>query len=421
VAITVHRGDALEQLRALPDHCAHSLVTDPPAGIGFMGMAWDGDKGGRAQWIAWLAAILAESRRVLRPGAWALVWALPRTSHWTATALEDAGFEVRDVIVHLFGQGFPKSLDVSKAVDKAAGAQREVVGRVVYGDGDGRVRNTAKSIGFGGCDPAADQRTVTAPATDAARQWSGWGTALKPAAEHWILARAPLAGTVAANVLAHGTGALNIDGCRIESVERPLIVSDRSNGSLGNSYSGGPTGELCGSRNAGTTSTGRWPANVVLSGEAIELLDAQSGARHRAAAAPERIALESGGASRFFYCAKASRAERGKGNAHPTVKPLDLMRWLVRLVTPAGGTVLDPFAGSGTTGVACVAEGCFDFLGIEREGEHAEVAIRRAQALDPLFWQEPAPAPAPTTVEARAHSTAQTGSLFGASPTSPTR
>lgn len=464
---TVHEGDALDVLRKLPDCSAHALVTDPPAGISFMGREWDGDKGGRAQWVAWLAAILTEARRVLRPGAHALVWALPRTSHWTACALEDAGFEVRDVLVHLHGQGFPKNLDVSKAIDKAAGAPRPVVGTR-------KLTGKARVLKGGNFDGGYDGReltedyALTAPATDAAATWQGWGTALKPAAEHWILARVPLEGTVASNVLEHGTGAINVDGCRVGS---ELITA----------HGGGVNGQgRTYARGAGIPAihVGRWPANVVLSGDAPELLDAQSGEReagvmparasgmgyHGGAKGTHtgvRIVLDSGGASRFFYCPKAATSERyahlscncetpdltawesapdaapsphtraprgsstldlfaelsattpakavGAGvvvpagsplsvrrsvcakcsgavrsESHPTQKPVELMRWLVRLVTPPGGTVLDCFAGSGTTLLACLAEG-MDCIGIERQPEYAALARERAHTAAPLL------------------------------------
>jgi DNA modification methylase len=212
--VTVILGDCLSVMKTMPDNSIDAFVEDPPSGIAFMNMHWDKDKGGRDRWIEWLTEIMQEQLRIAKPGAHMLCWALPRTSHWTATAIEDAGWEVRDVVTHLFGSGFPKSMDVGKAIDKAAGAERDVIGpdrrRLIGGSG-----GTSTNHGRGGIAYGPD--AATAPATDAARQWDGWGTALKPAAEHWILARKPLSEpTVAANVLKWSTGALNIDQSRIK-------------------------------------------------------------------------------------------------------------------------------------------------------------------------------------------------------------
>jgi DNA modification methylase len=366
---TLHHGDCLAWLRTLPSESVDSVVTDPPAGIAFMGKAWDHHKGGRAEWVAWLAEVMRECLRVLKPGGHALVWSLPRTEHWTACAVEDAGFEIRDGVYHLCAQGWPKSLDVSKAID----------------------------------------------ATDDAKRWQGWGTALKPAVERWVLARKPIAGTVAANVLAHGTGALNVDGCRVESGARPLRdrTADESDSTAYHKRGGSVA--------AGETTLGRWPANVVLShaetcGDEcdpacpVAALDAQSGhlrgdARvlsDRVEKASKRAAANAygydvstgrplavhpdggGGASRFFpvfhpfgYFGKAkSKSQRGGENRHPTVKKVELMRWLVRLVTPRGGLVLDAFGGSGTTGVAAILEGC-RFIAAEADADSVETARAR--------------------------------------------
>jgi site-specific DNA-methyltransferase (adenine-specific) len=401
---TVIHGDCLDALRSLPTASVDAVVTDPPAGIAFMGKSWDTDKGGRDAWIAWLAEVMGECLRVLKPGGHAVVWALPRTSHWTATALEDAGFEIRDVITHHFGSGFPKSLDVSKAIDRAAGADAGPI-----------------------------------PATEAARAWDGWGTALKPASEHWILCRKPLgAHTVAANVLCYGTGALNVDACRVGT--EPAFTERK-----GQVSRGGILNVIDGER-VTSGGAGRWPANLLLShslycdeasgcapGCPVAELDAQSGVR-QAGARPakrntshfghghgtdngERIEYDTGGASRFFptfrYAAKASRAERNRGceglnerpmywsageqnhgsfqspnthraaaNHHPTVKPQSLMSWLITLITPPGGVVLDPFAGSGSTLVAAQAEG-MRYIGIEREAEYVAIARARLASATP--------------------------------------
>jgi DNA modification methylase len=254
-------GDCAVRLKEIPDASVDSIVADPPAGIAFMGKVWDTDKGGESEWIAWLAGILAEGYRVLKPGGHCLLWALPRTSDWTMQALRRAGFEVRDVVTHLFGSGFPKSLDVSKAIDSAAGATREVVGpsaRHVSGKPEQRTDGLcgsstfAESIGMGS--------TITAPATPEARKWSGFGTALKPAAEFWILARKPLDGTVAANVLRHGTGALNIDAARVGT------AGGTAKGSFPNESSVSAYGNgLNGACDIVDIGKGRFPANLVLS------------------------------------------------------------------------------------------------------------------------------------------------------------
>jgi site-specific DNA-methyltransferase (adenine-specific) len=340
---------------------------------------------------------MSECKRVMKPGAHGLVWALPRTSHWTATALEEAGFEIRDVVTHLFGSGFPKSLDVSKAIDKAAGASRVAIGK---NPNHRQAEDVCTMLG----NPHTGDGSITAPATDAAKQWQGFGTALKPASEHWILIRKPLSEkTVAANVLKWGTGALNIDGSRVATQDN---------------LNGGAYAETKGRKNATygkldyeagqyKQPQGRFPANLIFScpcdsdshmlGCAVGELDRQSG-QSKSSNAPrnnkntgwkcssppsiqESPHSDSGGASRFFYVAKVSAAERNAGlegmqkkridrygecgqgatpqqtprqtreetNHHPTVKPQKLMRYLIRMATPPGGTVLDPFMGSGRT------------------------------------------------------------------------
>jgi len=410
IAPTLHHGDCLDVLRTLPDASVDSVVTDPPAGVAFMGKAWDEDKGGRRQWIAWMAEVMAEALRVLKPGGHALVWALPRTSHWTATALEDAKFEVRDCLVHVFGSGFPKSMDVSKAMDKVAGAERDVVGTKAgtpgYSLSQGR-GNAVYGQGIGGSGDAARECEITAPATDLAKQWTGWGTALKPASEHWWLVRKPLVGTVAANVERYGTGALNIDASRVGTVTWKRPGSPAVGTSAYGDFAGGE---------ARTHEGGRWPPNLLLSHTedciegacaddcAVSEMDRQAqrvgggngkpieagafgqhGRYGRANGAVKQSYADTGGASRFFpafrYQAKPAKSEKGTINTHPTVKPVALMEWLIRLVTPPGGVVLDPFLGSGTTGVAAV-KGGFGFIGIEREAEYLSIARARIEAAE---------------------------------------
>lgn len=413
----------------MPDNSVDSIVTDPPYGLSFMGKKWDYDVPAVEVW--------AECLRVLKPGGHLLAFAGTRTQHRMAVRIEDAGFEIRDMIAWVYGSGFPKSLDVSKAIDKAAGAERKVVGVKAVGCGNGR------GDGFNH-DGDASGLPVTEPATNDARDWQGWGTALKPALEPITVARKPLAGTVAANVLKHGTGALNIDGCRVGMSDADAAyIGERIGGfnatkSIGGNgaYSGGETMDRAASYDA---SKGRWPANLIHDGSEEVLLAFPSapgqqgpisstapsaktsnvyGAMKREGEAsqekryadrggttfsmlPGARRLDQGSAARFFYCAKASKADRDAGldafeeqqagvknesgrgfsesdpyakvmrkNIHPTVKPTDLCRYLQRLVTPPGGTTMDIYMGSGSFGKSAILEG-FEFIGIERdEDEH---------------------------------------------------
>jgi site-specific DNA-methyltransferase (adenine-specific) len=346
-----------------------------------MGRKWDSPDN-----IAFRPAFWACVFGSLKPGAHVVAFGGTRMHHRLMCALEDAGFELRDVLCWLYGSGFPKSHDVSKAIDRAAGAEREVVGPGTrHGGGTGQ----GSSYVFDAQVPP-----ITAPATPEAKQWDGWGTALSPSWEPIVLARKPLSSTVAANVLEHGTGGLNIDGCRLATSE--------TLGRFNHARQGGSSYVL--QRRDGVVDNskglGRWPPNVALDEEAAAAVDRQSGERrnggqNRNCPRTERVcygtgltwsgntryAGETGGASRFFYCPKASTAERNAGlgdeqNPHPTVKPVALMRWLVRLVTPPGETVLDPFCGSGSTGIAAVLEGR-DFVGIEEAAEAVRIAKLR--------------------------------------------
>ncbi len=380
MTIDLRHGDCLAIMREMPDASVDAVVTDPPYGLAFMGKRWDYDVPSVDIW--------AECLRILKPGGHLLAFAGTRTQHRMAVRIEDAGFEIRDMIAWVYGSGFPKSLDVSKAIDKAAGVEREVVG-VHRRHGGGSAESGSMSGPLG----TASELPLTAPATPAASQWSGWGTALKPALEPITVARKPLVGTVAANVLEHGTGALNVDGCRVKGAP-PSVPQPVFNSPTGRTY-GMKTGE--GRNGEMSQAAGRWPANLIHDGseEVVTLFPmTESGSRragkHRVAGGQGRygefavgelpeIVGDSGSAARFFYCAKASKADRGDDNNHPTVKPTDLMRYLCRLVTPPGGTVLDPFAGSGSTGKAAALEG-FRFIGIEREAEYVEIARARIAA-----------------------------------------
>lgn len=429
-AFEVSQGDCLDVLAALEPDSVDAFAEDPPYGLSFMGRGWDHAVPGPEFFDAQL--------RVAKPGAHLVACGGTRVHHRLMCSIEDAGWEIRDCLQWMYGSGFPKSLDVSKAIDKAAGVAREVVGMATRPDGTQRPNKADWSPGTAGTY-AQDEWTrsqmakggndLTAPATDAAKQWDGWGTALKPSWEPIILARKPFPGTIAANVQRWGTGALNVDGCRV-GTSKATPASPRA----GQDRIFGTYGAQDGSESGHDPNIGRWPANTVLGcacehehepGCAVAMLDEQSGERvsgTRAAGTHEPMGFHgadpgpmpaidgsSGGASRFFYTAKASRSEREAGlehrqrrnvndgretsidnayqrgdtqraNTHPTVKPVSLMRWLVRLITPPGGLVLDAFAGSGTTGVACVYEG-FRFHGIELEAEHCEIARSRiAQA-----------------------------------------
>jgi site-specific DNA-methyltransferase (adenine-specific) len=423
MAWTIHHGDCREVMATLDAESVDAIVSDPPYGLSFMGKGWDHGVPGVEFW--------AEALRLAKPGAHLLAFGGTRTYHRLACAIEDAGWEIRDCVMWVYGSGFPKSHDVSKAIDKAAGAEREKRWKAVTANSSVGTLEPRPWLDEarknGGCFVDGD-----APATDAARQWSGWGTALKPAWEPIIVARKPLVGTVAENVLTHGTGAINVDGCRVGTE----VVLSHHTAMLAH---GGDNARPWHNGHETTThqNTGRWPANLIHDGseEVVGLFPAQRKSSGGAAFSkagydggwcpPDDAAREigygdSGSAARFFYCAKASKADRDEGcegleerlsmrygekaqgplpqqtpskpvpqrNHHPTVKPTDLMRYLCRLVTPPGGVVLDPFTGSGSTGKAAILEG-FRFIGIEREAEYVEIAKARIAAVDaaagPLF------------------------------------
>ena len=462
----LHHGDCLEILRTMPDNSVDAVVTDPPYGLSFMGKKWDYDVPSEDIW--------RECLRVLRPGGHLLAFAGTRTQHRMAVRIEDAGFEIRDMIAWVYGSGFPKSLDVSKAIDRqrddreqvyevtawiraardAAGlgnadidkafgfhgmaghwtsaksqpsvptleqipqllevlglrlddvpddirdliwtlngnkgqpgenwAKREVVGQKKQRSNNEENSNAPMNSSRG------EIELITAPATEAAKQWHGWGTALKPALEPITVARKPFAGTVANNVLEHGTGAVNVDGCRVGTDKR-LNAGMSSLGVMHDDSS--KPGKVS------QTVEGRWPANLIHDGsEEVVAGFPETGAssdrpRNNRADAAGNVVFTSapgglrvsqghadngGSAARFFYCAKASKGDRGHGNNHPTVKPTDLMCYLCRLVTPPGGVVLDPFTGSGSTGKGAILEG-FRFVGIEREAEYIDIARARIQ------------------------------------------
>lgn len=422
--------------RLIADASFDSIVTDPPYELGFMGKGWD------STGIAYDVDMWRECFRVLKPGGYLLSFGGTRTWHRVAVAIEDAGFEVRDSIAWLYGSGFPKSLDVSKAIDKAAGAER-VPGELVR-DRVSHLRNERYASGPAGFSTTRGTTLAAAsgePVTGDAQTWSGWGTALKPAFEPIVVARKPFRGTVASNVLRYGTGAINIDATRVPMSDPDRDASRIPMRAASPAKAGTPaprSGEYF-----APASGGRFPSNVLLShsplvdpstgeilgdacaegcvvGCAVAELDSQApntGGAGRASGPSLReptaagVAFgarrgldgepafygDKGGASRFFptfrYEAKAPGSERPEvdGVAHATVKPLDLMRWLVRLVTRRGGHVLDPFAGSGTTGEAALLEGMDSTL-IEFEEAHLPLILARVRKpLQPSMfgdWEE---------------------------------
>lgn len=439
----IHLGSNLDVLPTLPDNSVDSIVTDPPYELGFMGKSWD------SSGIAYSTELWGECLRVLKPGGHLLAFGGSRTWHRLAVAIEDSGFQVRDSIAWLYGSGFPKSLDISKAIDKAAGAEREVLGPKRTPDGktyaEFQKNLVAKSGGIMGKTVPINPLTQveTAPATPEAQQWEGWGTALKPAFEPVVVARKPLIGTVAENVLTYGTGGLNIDGSRIattDSLGGGMVSMGRPKAAEGWDRPWMHDAEVTEKKKiesknkvAKAENLGRWPSNVILDPYTAELLDEQTshlkGATSRTThvdrgpfstgvgeLVPDAVYGDTGGASRFFYVAKASKRDRNEGlediegkeigakgnglartcavcgasimnpcecpdrtfvnpvrqNFHPTVKPTDLMRYLIKLVTPPGGVVLDPFTGSGSTGKAAILEG-FDFIGIELTAEYLPI------------------------------------------------
>lgn len=416
--IQLFNGDCLEELKGVLDNSIDSIVTDPPYGLSFMGKKWDYQVPSVEIW--------KECLRVLKPGGHLLSFAGSRTYHRMAVNIEDAGFEIRDQIMWVYGSGFPKSLNIGKAVDKLQGNEREVVGEKITGEDkniEGEFRISKKTH-------KNKEGKVVFNITKGNSPWEGWGTGLKPAHEHIVVARKPISEkNIAENVLKWGTGGINIDGCRVEPQdEKDLkeIRSERpSKTSNLNNYSIHSAGGLQGmDRKNRQHIQGRFPANFIHDGseEVLALfpdrVEGKENFKHSASSMYGSKTKENsyngqskssyGSAARFFYCAKASKSERNAGlegfeekassngdkwtdmdrrennkptlrkNHHPTVKPIKLMQYLVKLVTPPNGTCLDPFMGSGSTGIACKKEG-FIFFGIEKEKEYFEIAKARIE------------------------------------------
>lgn len=414
--VALHCGDCLDRLRLLADSSIDAIVTDPPyaltsisdrfgkegaapaqfgtdgafarASRGFMGKTWDtGER-------AFAVDFWAECLRVLKPGGHVVAFSGTRTYHRLAVAIEDAGFEIRDQLAWAYGTGFPKSHNVSKAIDRKAGAEREVVSEHHTG-----WKGTLGGKGaLGGLGENEDVRRVTVAATDEAVEWDGWGTALKPAWEPICLGRKPLEGTVVENVLKWGTGALNTGACKIG--EESVTTRLQSLAAIHNGALGDPT-VAAARRGLDTTisapRTGRYPANILHDGspEVVAAFPSVAGGgdsrgkgagkrpggfgdvgADKGASEPcGQLYSDAGSAARFFYSAKADGDDR-HGLNHPTIKPVDLMRWLVRLTCRKGGTVLDPFAGTGTTAEAAYWEGCKAVL-VEREEEYQACIAKR--------------------------------------------
>jgi site-specific DNA-methyltransferase (adenine-specific) len=409
VSYRILQGDVAELLPKLAACSFDACLCDPPYGLGFMGKLWDHGIPSPEIW--------REVLRVLKPGAFLLAFGGTRTWHRLACAIEDAGFELRDTLMWLYGSGFPKSLDISKAIDKAAGAKREIIG-------ENPNHRPVSGVQYAGIYAGGNTGgpSITAPATDTARQWSGYGTALKPAWEPILLAMKPCEGTFAENALKWGVAGVGIDGGRVETTEKlqgSTVRDDIRGGKFAQGHTPNP-GDI---PDFQQSSLGRWPANLILDEEAGAMLDEQSGTtsttgkrsprsqsarvegtawgtdNHKSTEYPG----DSGGASRFFYTAKANTDERDKGldtvtkrgrNIHPTVKPLDLCRYLAKLLLPparseAPRRIIVPFAGSGSEMIGAWNGGWDEVVGIEIDPHYVGIAQTRLDNLLPLLQGEP--------------------------------
>jgi DNA modification methylase len=384
----IYEGDNLDHLKTLPDNSVDSVVTDPPYGLQYMASEWDGSVPAMEVW--------REVIRVLKPGGFLLSFGGTRTYHRMVVAVEDAGFEIRDQISWLYGQGMPKSRNISKDLDRIQGAKREVVGRIkdsgyarAFAELGGQTRNISEYDVLDNCPITAD-----------ATKFDGYGTGLKPAQEPIVVAQKPFAKkhATAKNILLHGVGALNIDACRITGPNPSVGRRDASRRSGSHPGRPGEQGHNLTNRSSFVTyvedrageALGRFPANVIHDGspEVVASFPRTksvrgnantkkncTGGRGERRSAPSLNGADEGSTARYFFCAKPSAKERA-GNPHLTVKPVALMSHLVKLVTPAGGTVLDPYAGSGTTGVAALKDG-FNAILMERDARSVAIIRRR--------------------------------------------
>lgn len=445
-------GDSAAVLKSFPENTFDSLVTDPPAGIGLMGLEWDKNKGGRDEWIKWLSSIMIECHRVLKPGAHGFVWAIPRTAHWTGMALENAGFQIKDVVTHIFGSGFPKSVAIDKAIDRAKYVNTDEIYRVTewirtrrdqlgvtnreideitgvkggashwtagpahgqphiptkerwdklelllgpppawmlplirpsHDEGENwKTREVVGSYsrdagGLRGVSFKSQDRLISEATHVDSKKWRGWGTALKPASEHWILIQKPLSShNIAANVKKFGTGGINIDASRV-AIKGDKIPSSSNLNFFGDGSQIWDFSKRSEDSVYRQHPKGRFPTNLVLEKSHDDStinteMNKQSG---RSTVDVTTYFHQVEPEAPFIYCKKPDNFERGHGNNHPTVKPLNLMRYLAKMITPPGGIVLDPFMGSGSTGVAANLEG-FYFLGIEHHEEYFKIANTR--------------------------------------------
>lgn len=414
--------DSLNVLKTLPPNSIDSLVSDPPAGIGLLNLDWDADKGGRDEWISWMSEVMSECFRVLKPGAHGFVWAIPRTSHWTATALEQAGFYVKDVVTHVYGSGFPKSQAIDKMIQKSKRIDLtntyKVTAWVRQRKKEKKLRNkdidqfmgvrgsTAHWVAHTGNEQAqipspnrwnklkellgnppphvekivkdhhqnTDDPVIKQKKYEISQKWKGWGTSLKPASEHWILIQKPIKKrNIAANVLEMRTGALNIDASRIECED--LVPRKKSVEGAASPYFGNFTNQNNNTHTYVPHKDGRFPSNFVMTeGQQacpIKMMDEENKkpvSHFFKTFEPDK--------KPFHYCSKPTKQEKGDFNSHPTVKPLALMQYLIKMITPPKGIVLDPFMGSGTTGVASLFED-FYFVGIEKNQKYFTICQKR--------------------------------------------
>ena len=427
----IYNEDCLVQLEELEESSIDSIVTDPPYELNFMSKGWDNAG------ISFNKEIWQKCLRVLKPGGYLLAFGGSRTYHRIAVAIEDAGFEIRDTIMWLYGSGFPKSMNIGLAIDKKKGLQGQ---RGVGGFNVGGLeeqKNRKAKLYIGSTTDGSKQKGYTDYKSDLAKQWQGWGTCLKPSFEPIIIARKPFKGSLVDNVIEYGVGGINIDECRVSTNE---IIEKGRNGRLNKStFQASQTND----NQREFQNNGRFPANTILTYDETDFEEVCSGFPNTKGNNPKQLGEkgfwfeekrdtkqmskgydDSGSASRYFYCAKASKKDRDEGleefeekiecdgneecysadvpfnrsalpkkNIHPTVKPTELMQYLIRLVTPNGGTVLDPFMGSGSTGKACMYENKernknYNFIGIEKDKEYCEIARARISYAEKQITKE---------------------------------